>query len=432
MSKQLPKNWIEVSLKEVTNNKKGKKPNIQSEVEFNGAVPYMDIKALEYNEIRQYADVESSKLFEEGDVAMVWDGARSGWVSKTNFGAIGSTLVAFHPILFNSNYLFYYLLEKYPFINSNARGVGIPHVDPTILWDLKFPLSPLSEQNRIVEKLDNLFNQLDSIKKSMSNIPLLLKDFRQQILTQAVTGKLTVEWRKGKKLEKWNYELAQDCCEKVQSGGTPKGSNFDTSGIPFLKVYNIVNNKIDFEYNPQYVSESIQNSQIKKSITFPGDVVMNIVGPPLNKIAIIPDDYPEWNLNQAITLFRTKNYLSNTFLYYFFCEGSSVKSLINETKGVVGQVNISLSQCRNFSIPVPSPKEQHEIVSKVESLFAKADAIEQQYKSLKEKIDNLPQSLLHKAFKGELSEQLDGDGDARVLLKEIETLKNSVKKPKKK
>jgi type I restriction enzyme S subunit len=256
----------------------------------------------------------------------------------------------------------------------------------------------------------------------MAKVPLLLKDFRQQVLTQAVTGKLTEEWRKGKELE-WDYELAKDCCEKVQSGGTPKGSNFNTSGIPFLKVYNIVNNKIDFEYNPQYVSELIQNSQIKKSITYPGDVIMNIVGPPLNKIAIIPNDYPEWNLNQAISLFRTKKYLSNKFLYYFFCEGSSVKSLINETKGVVGQVNISLSQCRDFSIPIPSEKEQQEIVSRVESLFAKADAIEKQYETLKAKIENLPQAILHKAFKGELTEQLDTDGDARGLLREIEMLK---------
>ena len=262
----------------------------------------------------------------------------------------------------------------------------------------------------------------------MANIPLLLKDFRQQVLTQAVTGKLTEEWRVGKELEEWKYEFTKDCCEKVQSGGTPKGSNFATSGIPFLKVYNIVNNKIDFEYNPQYVSDKIQNSQIKKSITFPDDVIMNIVGPPLNKIAIIPDDYPEWNLNQAITLFRVKDYLSNKFLYYFFCRGSSVKSLVNETKGVVGQVNISLSQCRDFSIPIPSIKEQQEIVSRIESLFAKADAIEQQYKLLKEKIDTLPQALLHKAFKGELVKQLDSDGDAKELLAAIQKLKAGVSK----
>ena len=229
MEKQLPKNWINVFLQDVTKNVKGKKPKIQSEVEFEGSVPYMDIKALEHNEIRQFADIETSKHFEEGDVAMVWDGARSGWVSKTNFGAIGSTLVAFKPILINSNYLFYYLLDKYPFINSNARGVGIPHVDPTVLWSLDFPLPPLAEQNRIVIKLDTLFAQLETIKTSMAKVPLLLKDFRQQVLTQAVTGKLTEEWRKGKELEDWKeYILLDVIIEKPRNGFSPKAVEYET------------------------------------------------------------------------------------------------------------------------------------------------------------------------------------------------------------
>jgi type I restriction enzyme S subunit len=74
-------------------------------------------------------------------------------------------------------------------------------------------------------------------------------------------------------------------------------------------------------------------------------------------------------------------------------------------------------------IGLPSLKEQQEIVSRVESLFAKADAIEKQYETLKSKIESLPQAILHKAFKGELTEQLDTDGDARELLREIEGLK---------
>ena len=80
---------------------------------------------------------------------------------------------------------------------------------------------------------------------------------------------------------------------------------------------------------------------------------------------------------------------------------------------------------------LPPVEEQQEIVSRVESLFAKADAIEQQYKSLKDKIDALPQALLHKAFKGELTEQLESDGDARELLQQIQELKNGTVKPKK-
>ena len=170
----------------------------------------------------------------------------------------------------------------------------------------------------------------------------------------------------------WKEELSKDCCVKVQSGGTPKGGNFSPKGIPFFKVYNIVDQKISFGYKPQFVTEEIQNTQCKKSICYSNDVLMNIVGPPLNKVAIIPEEFPEANINQAITVFRPKDYLNNKFLYYFLREGTSVRSLVNETKGVVGQVNISLTQCRELHIPIPPLEEQKEIVNSVESLLSSA------------------------------------------------------------
>ncbi len=277
-------------------------------------------------------------------------------------------------------------------------------------------------------KLDTLFGHLDALKTRLDRIPQLLKDFRQKVLTQAVTGKLTEEWREGRELKEWKIEIASKCCDKVQSGGTPKGGGFIDEGIPFLKVYNIVNNQIDFEYRPQFVTIEVQNKALSKSIAYPGDVLMNIVGPPLNKIAILPASYPEWNLNQAITLFRPKKYLMNTFLYYFFCEGKSVREVMGETKGVVGQVNISLSQCRDFEIPIPPVEEQQEIVRHVESLFAKADKIEASYQKLKAKIEQLPQALLAKAFRGELVEQLPIDGDAQDLLEQIKQAKAGLEK----
>ena len=304
-----------------------------------------------------------------------------------------------------SRYVYYYLHFFYIIGNTISLQGGSNNLRNLKFKDyqlIRIPLPSLTEQKQIAEKLDKLFDQIETIKEASNKIPELLKNFRQQVLTYAVTGKLTEEWRKERQLDKWHTELAKDCCEKVQSGGTPKGGQFALSGIPFLKVYNIVGNKIDFESEPQYVSEEIQNSQIKKSITYPGDVIMNIVGPPLNKVAIIPDTYKEWNINQAITLFRPKEYLNNQYLYYFFCEGASVNSVLDKTRGVVGQVNISLSQCREFAISIPPMEEQLEIVKRVQILFDILDDVERRYNTLCEKLDKLPQALLCKAFKGEL------------------------------
>ena len=342
--------------------------------------------------------INNEELLYKGDLPIIIFGDHTRNIKYVDFpfaaGADGTKILHTTSIL-DSKFFYYYL-----------KSLQIPNLGYSrhysILKQLDVPVPSLNEQKQIAEKLDKLFDQIETIKEASNKIPELLKNFRQQVLTYAVTGKLTEEWRKERQLDEWHTELAKDCCEKVQSGGTPKGGQFALSGIPFLKVYNIVGNKIDFESEPQYVSEEIQNSQIKKSITYPGDVIMNIVGPPLNKVAIIPDTYKEWNINQAITLFRPKEYLNNQYLYYFFCEGASVNSVLDKTRGVVGQVNISLSQCREFAISIPPMEEQLEIVKRVQTLFDILDDVERRYNTLCEKLDKLPQALLCKAFKGEL------------------------------
>jgi type I restriction enzyme S subunit len=168
--------------------------------------------------------------------------------------------------------------------------------------------------------------------------------------------------------EGWVSAKASDVCDVVQSGGTPKDGFVDQPGIPFLKVFNIVGDKVDFNYRPQFILRDVHEGELRKSRTYPGDVLMNIVGPPLGKIAVVPDDFPEWNVNQALTIFRPSAAVRSRWLYQFLRGGHSVQSVINETKGIVGQVNISLSQCRDFEFPLPPLAEQRRIVAKLDAL----------------------------------------------------------------
>jgi len=442
MVEKLPDNWVEITLGQITT-----KPQYgwTSKSAKEGDIKYLRTTDLSKGSVDwesvpyclKIPDKISKYELNDNDILISRAGSvgLSFRITKPPKNAVfASYLIRFKAIKNNAKFIEYYLKSPlyWNSISTISAGIAVQNINATKLSNLKLPLPPLAEQERIVAKLDDLFSRLDEIKTSLNKIPVLLKNFRQQVLTQAVTGKLTEEWRKGKGLPKWKTKIMKDACEKVQSGGTPKGSKFEDSGIPFFKVYNIVDQKISFNYKPQYVSREIQESQCKKSISYAGDVLMNIVGPPLNKVAIISDDFPECNINQAITLFRPKYELNNKYLYYFLREGSPVNGLINETRGVVGQVNISLTQCRNFSINIPPLEEQKEIVRRVEGLFTKADQIQEKYENLKTKIDQLPKAILHKAFKGELLPRLESDGDARDLLREIEDLKKSAgSKPKK-
>lgn len=448
MENELPKNWILIKVVDISEIVRGitYQKSDASATKFDNSCLVLRGGNIQDGKIVIEDDcvyvpesiVKKDQKLRKGDVIIVGSTGSAKLIGKAAFSlsdeeeiSFGAFLVMLRPDKkIESRYFDYFFLTEFyrTEIRELAGGININNIRREHLEGIDFPLPPLPEQQRIVAKLDTLFGHLDALKTRLDRIPQLLNDFRQKVLTQAVTGKLTEEWREGRDLEEWKIEIASKCCEKVQSGGTPKGGGFTDEGIPFLKVYNIVNNQIDFEYRPQFVTPEVQNKALSKSIAYTGDVLMNIVGPPLNKIAILPTDYPEWNLNQAITLFRTKKYLLNTFLYYFFCEGKSVREVMGETKGVVGQVNISLSQCRDFEIPIPPIEEQQEIVRRVESLFAKADQIEASYQKLKAKIEQLPKALLAKAFRGELVEQLPTDGDARELLEQIKLAKAGLEK----
>ncbi|TPG13540.1 restriction endonuclease subunit S [Sphingomonas oligophenolica] len=169
----------------------------------------------------------------------------------------------------------------------------------------------------------------------------------------------------------WAIAEAGEVCAIVQSGGTPKKGFLDHPGIPFLKVYNLVNQQVAFSYRPQWISPGIHQGELSKSRVYPGDVLMNIVGPPLGKIAIVPNYSDEWNVNQAITIFRPSEVLGSRWIYWYLRGGRSVQSVINATRGIAGQVNISLSQCRAFPFPVPPAAEQHRIVAKLDALTAR-------------------------------------------------------------
>jgi type I restriction enzyme, S subunit len=296
-------------------------------------------------------------------------------------------------------------------------SVGLKRVPKDFFLSEQIPLAPSGEQRRISDKLDTVLTRVDGVNDRLARVTPLLKRFRQSVLAAATSGRLTEDWRGGVP-SNWETMRAEEVCSKVQSGGTPK-SGFANDGVPFLKVYNIVDQKVSFDYKPQFVSHEIHRSELRKSQVEPGDVLMNIVGPPLGKVAIVPDKHASWNINQAITLFRPSDRVVSRWIYIVLCEGAPIREVLSRTKGSVGQVNISLSQCRAFELPVPPINEQAEIVRRVETLFAFADRLEARLKAAQTAAERLTPSLLAKAFRGELVPQDPNDEPASELLKRL-------------
>jgi type I restriction enzyme S subunit len=327
----------------------------------------------------------------------------------------------------NSKYTFYYL--KSDFFHSQkdelASGTTQVAINDLNAKKIDFPIPPLAEQNRIVAKLDALFAQLETIKASMAKVPLLLKDFRQQVLTQAVTGKLTEEWRNANDLEEWNVVSGSELFEFVTSGSRGWAQYYNPEGDQlFVRITNMSYGTSTLDLSPEKLQflKLPYSSEGKRTLLHARDILISITAD-IGMISLIPNNFPyEAYVNQHVCLARPIKSINEKYLVFYLMSNVGLEQLKNRKKGAT-KAGLTLGDIKELSIDVPNFKEQQEIVFRVESLFAKADAIEKQYETLKAKIDSLPQAILHKAFKGELTEQLDTDGDAKELLREIEGLK---------
>jgi|TARA_R110001632_G_scaffold1368_4_gene5576 type I restriction enzyme S subunit len=197
--------------------------------------------------------------------------------------------------------------------------------------------------------------------------------------------------------EGWDVTRLDDICFGVTSGSTPPKDKFDDKkGVPYLKVYNIKEQKIAFDYRPQFIDIEHHRKKLTRSILYPGDVVMNIVGPPLGKIAIIPDSFPEWNCNQAIVFFRPIEKILNNYIYTYLKSARFLDDI--ELIGTAGQDNISITKSRSIILPMPPLKEQHRIVAKVDELMAICDQLKAQLSEAQTTQLNLADALVKEAL----------------------------------
>lgn len=160
---------------------------------------------------------------------------------------------------------------------------------------------------------------------------------------------------------------ASEVCDFITKGTTPPSEEIlateSAETVPYLKVYNLsMTGDLQFQQEPQYVSREVHERQLARSKVYPNDVLMNIVGPPLGKFALVSDEYPEWNINQAIAIFRAKEQILPKYLLAALMQEKVMKPFIGQAVGV-RQLNISLEQCRNLECALPPIEEQQRFVN---------------------------------------------------------------------
>ncbi|KPX26061.1 Type I restriction enzyme, S subunit [Pseudomonas syringae pv. delphinii] len=445
---ELPSGWSIVALSDVCKLPEQLIPHADK------VLTYIDIKSIDralkkVSKPQQLlgADAPSRarKLVEKGDVlvsmtrpnlnavALIGD-QHDGCIASTGFDVL-------KPIEVDPRWIFT-AVRSISFVDamcSKVQGALYPAVKSADIREYEIPLPPLAEQNRISQKLDELLTQVDTLKARIDGIPALLKRFRQSVLSAAVSGRLTEEWRakNGAKIEvegsaaetseefTWPMVRLGDVALDFSYGSSAKSQR--DGDIPVLRMGNIQGGRLVwddlvFSSNPE---------ELKKYSLQVGDVLFNRTNSPelVGKTATYKGEQPAIYAGYLIRV-RCSERLTSDFLNY--CLNSPLgKDYCWQVKtDGVSQSNINAKKLADFRFGLPSTEEQSEIVRCVDQLFSFAERLEARVSDARISIDRLTQSILAKALRGDLVPQDPNDEPANLLLDRIKTQRAAVPKNK--
>lgn len=308
----------------------------------------------------------------------------------------------------NGKYLKYFMESElyWTQLKIGTTATAQPNCNGKTLGKMVFPLSPIKEQQRIVNIIESLFAKLDRAKELIENTLAQFEQNKMAILHKAFTGELTAKWRKENNINEKNFfnKVKLKNVIKLISGRDVSVSlcNDKSIGIPYiLGASNIKDNKFFIERwieNPVVVSEK-------------NDILLSVKGT-IGKLYLQKEE--KINISRQIMALRALNDLNTHYLYYFLLR--ECERLKFEGNGLIP--GISRKDILDLNILLPTLEEQQEIVNILDKLLAKYNKIKNLEQQL-EKIELLKKAILAKAFRGELGTNNPDEESAENLLKEI-------------
>ena len=439
---EVPENWVWVRLGAVCGFERGitfpssakqnerddenipclRTANVQDELELNDLI-YVNKKYYKNN---------IDKLIRKNDIIMSTANSRelvgkTSFVYKVEYPMIfGGFVMALRANKLLSKFLFYYLRLEFllgRFRGESTQTTNIANISSSVLGEYTFPLPPLSEQQRIVERIEELFAKLDEAKERLQEVADSFAVRKAAILHKAFTGELTKQWRRenGVSDKSWEERKLNEICI-ARAGYAFNSKEFGSKGYQIIRMGNLYGGQLLLDRSPVFIDEEILDEKIiEKSIIQKGDILITLTGTKYKRdygYAVLVTITGKMLLNQRILSLRPKNDNADFICYCLQTKEFRDVFFSNETGGV-NQGNVSSKFVENISIKYPTLSEQHEIVRLIDDLLARERAAQQVAEQALASIDLMKKSILARAFRGELGTNKASEASALELLKQV-------------
>lgn len=431
---ELPAGWVTCSLADIGQIVTGKTPSTKEPRFYDGEVPFIKPGDLDHSG----PVFHTERFLTEAGAAEVPSLPPLSVVVSCigNLGKVGLTTTKsatnqqINAVIpedgINPGFLFHFCKTLKPWLEGESSATTISIVNKSTFSTAPMVLAPHAEQIRIAEKLDEVLTQVTTLKSRVDAVPALIKRFRQSVLAAAVSGRLTQEWReagqRGSLLD-WRQVTVGELCT-LKSGIAISAEYEKNAGdYRYFKVgeMNLEGNELFLQHTERYLAKG---DAAEKSLMPSGSILFPKRGGAIatNKKRILKKPaFVDLNIMGIIVPVGVEI----MYVYRWF---ETVDLARLNTGSTIPQVNNT--DIAPLEIPLPSQPEQAEIVRRVEQLFAYADQLEAKVASAKSRIDHLTQSILAKAFRGELVPQDPNDEPASVLLERIKAQRESAPKAK--
>lgn len=252
---------------------------------------------------------------------------------------------------------------------------------------IKVKIPSLSEQEKIVAKIEELFSELDNGVETLKKTKQQLAVYRQAVLKEAFENCKTLS-------------PIRDMSTLVTSGSRGWAQFYASKGAKFIRIGNLTRDSIDIDFSDtQYVNLPDKAEGLRSKLQ-PNDVLVSITAD-LGSIGLVPSNIGEAYINQHIAVVRFKNAAQGKFMAWYLRSDWGQKDLLKNKRGA-GKLGLGLDDIRDSRVPVVSDEEAEAVLNVIESRLSVCDSIEKTVDTTLQQAEAMRQSILKKAFEGKL------------------------------